>query len=98
MISLNYCIEKNIYKIYIMLVVVTKEVITVFFMLVLFTLIYPFITDTSKKILPKSLMPMLQLMSILAVFLTFVFLVNYNNILDTINIEYAQAIKNISNY
>lgn len=61
-----------------MLVFITKEVIIVFFMLVLFTILYPFITDTSKKILPKSLMPMLQLMGILAVSLTFIFLVNYS--------------------
>lgn len=80
-----------------MIVIINKFFIILFYLFAILALILPFLRNTNKKILHSSIIPLFQLMAIFSFGLTFLFLINYNNILDTINIEYLQAIKNISN-
>jgi len=80
-----------------MIIVLSKYTIIVFYLFVIIALVVPFLQNTNKKILSYSAIPLFQLMAFFSIGLTFLFLINYNNILDTINIEYLQAIQNNNN-
>lgn len=80
-----------------MIIVLNKYTIIAFYLFVIIALVVPFLQNTNKKILSYSAIPLFQLMAFFSFGLTFLFLINYNNILDTINIEYLQAIQNNNN-
>ena len=60
-----------------MIYIIVKELLILFYVAVAVGIVYPFVTDTSKKILPTSMMPIVQLMGILSVFLTLRFLITF---------------------
>ena len=60
-----------------MIYIIVKELLILFYVAVAVGIVFPFVTDTSKKILPTSMMPIVQLMGILSVFLTLRFLITF---------------------
>ena len=60
-----------------MIYIIIKELLILFYVAVAVGIVFPFVTDTSKKILPTSMMPIVQLMGILSVFLTLRFLITF---------------------
>lgn len=82
-----------------MIYVIVKELLILFYVAVAVGIVFPLVTDTSKKILPKSMMPIVQMMGILSVFLTLRFLINFSedNLMKETTKVLEKMIKNEEN-